>query len=184
MNVLVRATLLDPRFKNRWLRSDEEKLAAIEGLQAELQRMQEERATQQVEHDQLRDRHDSDGRGVSKRAKQSANLWDTFDREMRTQPQAVGTRSILVLDVRNSFGLPVQPRASNPLQWWLTQGQSRFPLLFILASKYLAIPATSVPSERFFFSAGDVLNHRRKSMLDKNARMQIVLHRNLGTEGK
>ena len=45
----------------------------------------------------------------------------------------------------------------DPLTWW--QGNiNRFPHLAILAHRYLAIPATSTPSERVFSVAGIVVD--------------------------
>ncbi len=42
-----------------------------------------------------------------------------------------------------------------------------------LALKYLSIPATLIPSERGFSTAGEVLIQKRRSLDDKNAEMPI-----------
>ena len=48
----------------------------------------------------------------------------------------------------------------DPLQWWrLHEGQ--FPLLATVARSMLAIPGTSVPSERVFSTAGDIITANR-----------------------
>ena len=67
---------------------------------------------------------------------------------------------------------------ANPLQWWRLN-QTRFPRLAWLAEKYLAIQATSAPSERLFSAAGLTIAKKRASLLPDNAAMLIFLHDNL-----
>jgi hypothetical protein len=54
-----------------------------------------------------------------------------------------------------------------------------FPTLKDLAFKFLAIPATSVPSERLFSSAGDIISAKRSSLGSELARELIFLNGNL-----
>ena len=46
------------------------------------------------------------------------------------------------------------------LEWWKSH-QTEFPLLANLAKTYLCIPGTSVPSERVFSTAGDIVRSER-----------------------
>ena len=63
----------------------------------------------------------------------------------------------------------------NPMAWWKTH-QNVFPRLARLARKYLAVPATSVPSERMFSSAGN-FDRRHRSRLDPdNLERAVLLH--------
>ena len=48
----------------------------------------------------------------------------------------------------------------DPLVWWRLH-QDQFPLLTPIAKKLLSITGTSVPSERVFSSAGDVVSATR-----------------------
>ena len=51
----------------------------------------------------------------------------------------------------------------NPLCWW-KENLHRYPILSKLARKYLCIPATSVPTERAFSSASNIVNAKRSCL--------------------
>ena len=58
-------------------------------------------------------------------------------------------------------------REENPTRWWKSYC-TLLPLLSILARKYLCIPATSVPSERAFSTAGNIVNAKHSCLLPEN----------------
>ncbi|CAG8484694.1 8813_t:CDS:2 [Cetraspora pellucida] len=53
----------------------------------------------------------------------------------------------------------------DPLEWW-NVNKNEFPVLSLLALKYLSIPATSVPSKRLFSDAENYISakHTRLSL--------------------
>ncbi|XP_041372152.1 E3 SUMO-protein ligase ZBED1-like [Gigantopelta aegis] len=57
-------------------------------------------------------------------------------------------------------GQALIPVSEDPLVWWKGH-QWQFPLLSQLAKKWLCIPATSVPPERVFSTAGDIVTAQR-----------------------
>merc|ERR1712208_68654 len=61
---------------------------------------------------------------------------------------------------------------SCPLNWW-KENERHYPLLSPLAKAFLSIPATSVPSERVFSTAGDIVNAQRSQLLPENVDMLI-----------
>lgn len=63
------------------------------------------------------------------------------------------------------------------LQWW--KEQVDLPLLSKLASTYLSIPATSVPPERVFSTAGDIVTAQRSLLLPEHVDQLIFLKKNL-----
>ncbi|GES98505.1 zinc finger BED domain-containing protein 1-like [Rhizophagus clarus] len=67
-------------------------------------------------------------------------------------------------EITTYFLLPVARENKNPLDWWKSK-QEIFPVLSIIARKYLEIPATSVASERLFSNAGNHITAKR-SLLD------------------
>ncbi len=83
------------------------------------------------------------------------------------------------VDLRGYLSVPIQPRQSDPFKWWSEEGVKRFPLLCQLARKYLSFPATSVPSERVFSAAGEIVSKKRSRISNENVRTLIFLHANL-----
>ena len=66
---------------------------------------------------------------------------------------------------------------SDPLKWW-ERRHADFPRVWALAEKYLAVPATSCPSERAFSSAGNVISKKRSNMRDDTASDTIFVREN------
>jgi len=65
----------------------------------------------------------------------------------------------------------------DPLAWWRTH-EILFPKLAKLAKKFLAIPASSAPSERAFSKVGIVVDKRRASLLPEKANQLVFLKHN------
>ena len=55
-------------------------------------------------------------------------------------------------------------KTGNPYTWW-GQNKKRFPMLSVLAQRYLCPPATSFPSERLFSAAGNLHDDKRNRIL-------------------
>lgn len=66
---------------------------------------------------------------------------------------------------------------SSPAAWWKVN-EGRFPRLANLAQKYLAIPGTSVPSERGFSAAGLTVNRLRTRLTPDHVDILIFLNKN------
>ena len=67
---------------------------------------------------------------------------------------------------------------SDPLAWWLAR-RRKYRYLSIAAARIYCIPATSVPSERVFSTAGQIISNKRSRLTAENASMLIFLHENL-----
>ena len=70
-----------------------------------------------------------------------------------------------------------QPQTADPLTWW-RENEARFSGLKRLARKYLAIPATSAPSERVFSLAGNICSRRRASLSPDHLDALVFLNAN------
>ena len=81
----------------------------------------------------------------------------------------------------NAMNLPLEDsegEENDPLLWW-KKNEEVFPILAKLARIYLAIPATSAPTERIFSKASLVINRLRSRLTPANAGMAIFLKSNL-----
>ena len=65
----------------------------------------------------------------------------------------------------------------DPLAWWKLH-DSRFPRISKLARKYLAIPASSAPSERVFSRAKLIQQRQRWNLLPQRLEACIMLKHN------
>ena len=65
-------------------------------------------------------------------------------------------------------------RNVDPLEWWLSRKQA-FPRLAKMARRYLAVTATSVPSERVFSRGGSIVTKKRASLCSKNTSMLMFI---------
>lgn len=67
---------------------------------------------------------------------------------------------------------------ADPSQWWKVN-QIQFSTLISLAQKYLCVAGTSVPSERMFSAAGNLLSAKRSCLSSSNLDMLLFLNKNL-----
>lgn len=86
-------------------------------------------------------------------------------------------RSTAAEEVRDYFSTPHIPTMENPLKWW-ARSQDQLPRLAKLAQRYLAVPATSTPSERVFSLAGNTITRQRSSLHPAHVDALIFLHAN------
>ena len=70
-----------------------------------------------------------------------------------------------------------QPQTADPLTWW-RENEAKFYGLKMLARKYLAIPATSAPSERVFSLAGNICSRRHASLSPDHLDALVFLNAN------
>lgn len=75
-------------------------------------------------------------------------------------------------ELEHYFTQPTVSRQSDPIQFWKTH-QMVYPNLAPIAVEYLSVVATSVPAERLFSRAGNILDPCR-SRLSNNTFSQIL----------
>jgi hypothetical protein len=78
-----------------------------------------------------------------------------------------------LLNYRSTNGIPAfaGSKMNDPLLWW-KQHAGTFPTLWLLASYFLAIPATSALSERCFSAAGRIFTPSRAGVMSTDSFME------------
>ena len=74
--------------------------------------------------------------------------------------------------------LPKYDYNENPLKFWQSN-HSRLPKLSILAQQYLIVQVGSVPSERVFSTAGDIVTQERSRLDPEQVDALIFLKKNM-----
>ena len=87
-------------------------------------------------------------------------------------------RSRLSKEINIYLSQPVIDGDDEPLQWWKINAKE-LPLLSQLARKYLAIQATSSPSERLFSKAGQISTPARTQLKPDKVEKLVFLAENL-----
>lgn len=167
---LMIATILDPQFKKlKFLTNENDKKTAyskIVQLMVSLDSAAETSATVTV-------KPDPDPEPVeppTKKSLVSSLLADYIEIDDDEQPHD-GPEAELDLYLASRAG-------SIPALVWWRQNKNQYPRLAQLARKYLAIPATSVPSERAFSTAGLTITKQRARLSPENADKIIFLNKN------
>ena len=79
-------------------------------------------------------------------------------------------------EVNRYISQPVD-RKVKPLEWWKSH-EVLYPRVARLAKEILAIPASSVPSERIFSLGTNLVTKHRNHLASENVDLLIFLHKN------
>lgn len=78
-------------------------------------------------------------------------------------------------DLKHYLDQPMIDRKESPIRYWLRLA-SVYPTLSVIAKKYLAIVGTSVPSERLFSRAGNILTDSRNRLSPDHLQQLLFLN--------
>lgn len=111
------------------------------------------------------------------KARREKKTKEILQKTARTENNALLTTED---EIASYFLMPVARENKNPLDWWRAK-QEIFPILSLIAQKYLSIPATSVASERLFSDAGNHITAKRNSLSPGLLGKMVFLKRNMQT---
>lgn len=165
------ATVLDPRFKKIGFNS----ITKYENAVSELRRRttaiasvtrvaSDDNVSQSCHPDDITEVND--------------DLWSEIDKKIKkTVPQNSTAQASIEVD--RYLKEDLLPRKSDPLKWWYDR-RNVYPNLYQhIMFKRLCIPATSVPCERIFSKAGDILRARRSLLKPEKVSQLLCLHGNM-----
>ncbi|XP_053710926.1 zinc finger BED domain-containing protein 4-like [Synchiropus splendidus] len=93
-----------------------------------------------------------------------SKLWQRFDKNASQTRSSCTADSIV--EVKMYLAEPNIRRHDDPLRYWGDK-QMIYPHLYTLAKKYLCTPTSSVPCERVFSKAGEILSKKRNRLSPK-----------------
>ena len=106
------------------------------------------------------------------------SLWETFDRRAEALEHYRTPQVNSEVELTNYLKEPLLNRKEDPLLWW-SQRTASYAHLHQLARRHLGVPATSVPSERLFSTAGEVISRRRSGLKPEIVNDILFLNKSL-----
>lgn len=166
-HLLCMASFLDPRFKNRGIVDDGALQECKREIELYISDMLVAEAATNV---------DSTVDAVP--PVESESIWDSFDQLneadiLRTTPATTAS-----MELRQYCNEPAIKRHDDPFEWWRTR-ELLYPRIAKLARKHLSLVATSVPRERVFSKAGEVLSKKRNRLGNDNCNRILFLNGNM-----
>jgi len=96
-------------------------------------------------------------------------------RRLEYLPEGQSTEDVKETELTRYKSMAPLLVTGNPISWWRDNAHS-FPSLSQIARKYLAAPASSVPSERMFSSAGNFASKQRARLDPDALEREVLLH--------
>ncbi|XP_073995761.1 E3 SUMO-protein ligase ZBED1-like [Rhodnius prolixus] len=164
VEIIGQSMILDPRFKNEGFSSDVKFRKMYHSLATKLSFIQIPKASLSTD--------------VPSSTTSTSSLWREFDAKIKTLNAKQTPVSASIIELDKYLAEPFLNREANPLDWW-RERKDLYPRLYDVVLKRLCIPATSVPCERIFSKAGQILVDRRNRLKSSNVSMILFLNKNL-----
>ena len=180
------SSYLDPRFKALPFLSAEDKTVVMLTAKSELvtmiesDRQLETGSNERGESGEVPTCSSTDQQSLSppvKRKKLETLLEDVCGQTLHATPSTsdeIAEAELRRYEAEGGVGL----ECNNPLEWWKARS-STYLYLSKLARKILCITATSVPSERLFSTAGNMVSEKRSCLLSENVDRLVFLYENM-----
>lgn len=129
-----------------------------------------------IELDQTNVSNQSNNAETNMELDKTDDLWSFHDNLLKSKTINVQQlQDEMPTDLKHYLNQPVIDRKENPMHYW-TNLASIYPTLSVIAKKYLIIVGTSVPSERLFSRAGNILTDSRNRLLSDHLQELLFLN--------
>lgn len=190
MGLLHKCTLVDPRYRGQYGRDALEKTKQdllAEMVQLEMEHQPVVIRVEPPSPERLREQEDGDAStstatsaaqapappAAKKRKSLGSLLQQSAVEDLHATPETRATR-----EMEAYLCKPLVNGDTDPLLWWKVHAV-RLPLMSRVARKYLCVCATSVPCERMFSTAGDIVCPTRSLLDPEKVNMLTFLAQNL-----
>ncbi|CAI6377428.1 unnamed protein product [Macrosiphum euphorbiae] len=184
-DIIHKAAALDPRYRSLKYLSEEDSQNTWASLETELlentvnyNENEKQPCTSQCS---VEEREDTVDQPRNKKMKKSHSLLaDSDDEDSHDEDEDMADEGLQQLKRYRQYA-EIVPKNIDPLVWWKANSY-KFPVIAKLARKYLCIVATSVPSERLFSQAGQVVSQKRARLMPSRVNDLLFLNSFLRTE--
>uniref|UniRef100_A0A3B5QTD9 HAT C-terminal dimerisation domain-containing protein n=1 Tax=Xiphophorus maculatus TaxID=8083 RepID=A0A3B5QTD9_XIPMA len=110
-----------------------------------------------------------------------SRLWQRLDTSVMEAKRTQNVSEDATVEIQRYLSEANISRLENPLEYWANH-RSLYPNLYKLALIYLCTPASSVPCERVFSKAGEVVSKKRNRLKPKTVEKLLFLNKNQHSE--
>uniref|UniRef100_A0A674N5B4 HAT C-terminal dimerisation domain-containing protein n=1 Tax=Takifugu rubripes TaxID=31033 RepID=A0A674N5B4_TAKRU len=161
------SSLLDPRFKTLGFQSPSNAESAVHRLKSECAALLRNAPTQEDPPST------STAQPEPAASSQVIDLWKLLDRDAEEARASRNATADAIVEVQRYLSAPPLERSQDPLVYWTTNKA-----LYHLANQYLATPASSVPCERVFSKAGEIVSKKRNRLKPSTVEKLLLLNKN------
>ncbi|KAH6947550.1 hypothetical protein HPB50_019738 [Hyalomma asiaticum] len=160
----VPATACDPRFKNLFCAETFQETRLLEPARTELQLPPEEKSSDCAEA------------STSTAHKERVNtIWDSIGKLVASSERRHSAKTASIEKFRRHLREPTCSKDQDPLVFWKERGKQHFPGMHKMAMQYMGIPVMSVPSEKLFSMAGNIVTARREKLTPDHVQQLLFL---------
>ena len=164
--ILAASTLLDPWFKKFGFSDSVTCNQAVQRMTTELAATIQTQQTGDVSSPEQAEE-------LQLEHSEPTNIWSMIDERVAASISTRPPTSNSIVTLRTNLEQPNIKRIENPLMWW-KNNTTIFPFLSKVAKTYMSIPGISVPAERVFSKASELIS-QRSTIKPKNVNMMLFL---------